>query len=117
MTETTEKPAAPNASDGGSGKGLSTMLLPELKKVAGGLGIKAAGMKKADLVAAIKAAQGGGRPQQERAPRRAAGARLRLRNGVRAPGAKQSDTTLHAGTDPVRRQLALESAEAACRLD
>ena len=36
------------------------MLLPELKQVAGGLGIKATGMKKADLVAAIKAAQSGG---------------------------------------------------------
>jgi len=53
MTETTEKTT--------QGKGLSGMLLPELKQVAGGLGIKAAGMKKADLVAAIKAAQGGGK--------------------------------------------------------
>ena len=66
MTETTETTAAPEATslapkraEGGSGNGLSGMLLPELKKVAGGLGIKATGMKKADLVAAIKAAQGG----------------------------------------------------------
>ena len=50
MTESTET----------ASRGLSSMLLPELKRVAGGLGIKATGMKKADLVAAIKAAQGSG---------------------------------------------------------
>jgi transcription termination factor Rho len=43
-----------------SGGGLTSMLLPELKQVAGGLGIKATGLKKAELVAAIKAAQSGG---------------------------------------------------------
>ena len=53
MTETTETPAGPTRG------GLSSMLLPELKKVAGGLGIKSTGMKKADLIAAIKAAQSG----------------------------------------------------------
>ncbi|MGN6723401.1 MAG: transcription termination factor Rho [Marmoricola sp.] len=35
------------------------MLLPELRQIAGGLGIKTSGMKKAELVSAIKAAQGG----------------------------------------------------------
>ncbi|MFL6157729.1 MAG: Rho termination factor N-terminal domain-containing protein, partial [Marmoricola sp.] len=62
MTETTDTTAAPEATSAGkrASGGLSGMLLPELKQVAGGLGIKAAGMKKADLVAAIKAAQGGG---------------------------------------------------------
>ncbi len=64
MTETTETTAAP-----GSGKGVSAMLLPELKRVAGSLGIKAAGMKKADLVAAIKAAQGGGQGGGKGGPR------------------------------------------------
>ncbi|MCX6397463.1 MAG: transcription termination factor Rho [Propionibacteriales bacterium] len=58
MTETTE--SAPAAKGG-----LSAMLLPELKKVAGGLGIKATGLKKAELVAAIKAAQGGGARRSE----------------------------------------------------
>src|SRR4051795_8071854 len=68
MTETTDTAAAPATA--GSGEvgsaaparksgGLSSMLLPELKQVAAGLGIKATGMKKAELVAAIKAAQGG----------------------------------------------------------
>jgi transcription termination factor Rho len=68
MTETTETSAAPenaasdrvgSAAPARKGGGLSSMLLPELKQVAGGLGIKATGMKKADLVAAIKAAQSG----------------------------------------------------------
>jgi transcription termination factor Rho len=55
MTETTDSTATAPARKAG---GLSTMLLPELKQVAGGLGIKATGMKKAELVAAIRAAQG-----------------------------------------------------------
>lgn len=43
------------------GGGLSSKLLPELKQIAGGLGIKGAGaMKKAQLVEAIRAAQSGG---------------------------------------------------------
>ncbi|HEX4190047.1 MAG TPA: Rho termination factor N-terminal domain-containing protein, partial [Marmoricola sp.] len=60
MTETTDTSAAPAAGTAPkkAGGGLAGMLLPELKKVAGGLGIKATGMKKAELVAAIKAAQG-----------------------------------------------------------
>ena len=38
------------------------MLLPELKQMAGGLGIKGAGgMRKSQLIDAIKAAQSGGR--------------------------------------------------------
>ncbi|MCW2785507.1 MAG: transcription termination factor Rho [Marmoricola sp.] len=62
MTETTETTATPDAKGGPkrAGGGLSGMLLPELKQVAGGLGIKATGMKKAELVAAIKTAQSGG---------------------------------------------------------
>ena len=62
MTDTAE--AAPTAERGGrsssarAGGGLSTKLLPELKQIAGGLGIKGvSGMKKAQLVEAIRAAQ------------------------------------------------------------
>ena len=55
MTETTE--AAPKRR---SGTGLSGMLLPELKQVAAGLGIKGVGgMRKSQLIDAIKAAQSG----------------------------------------------------------
>ncbi len=61
MTETTETaPASGAAASGGRKGGLSAMLLPELKQLAGGLGIKATGMRKGDLIEAIKAAQSGG---------------------------------------------------------
>ena len=65
MTETIE----PTTSDAGSNAaapkkksgGLNTMLLADLKSMAGGLGIRGTGsMKKAQLVEAIKAAQSGG---------------------------------------------------------
>ncbi len=60
MTETIESTSKPK-----SGGGLSAKLLPELKTIASGLGIKTGGMKKADLVAAIKSAQGGGAAKSE----------------------------------------------------
>lgn len=42
-------------------RGLSAMVLPELRSLAGGLGIKgASGMRKGDLISAIKERQGGG---------------------------------------------------------
>ena len=50
MSETSSSPQS----------GLSSMLLPDLKKIASGLGIKGAGaMRKADLIQAINAAQAG----------------------------------------------------------
>ena len=55
MTETLESPNAPAKKASG---GLNSMLLADLKSLAGGLGISGIGsMKKADLVSAIKAAQ------------------------------------------------------------
>ncbi len=60
MSETTETTVATEAARRGSGGGLSGKLLPELKQIAGGLGIKgASAMKKAQLVDAIRAAQSG----------------------------------------------------------
>jgi transcription termination factor Rho len=59
VTETIDTPAAPAASRR-SGGGLSSKLLPELKQIAGGLGIRGvSSMKKAQLVEAIRAAQAG----------------------------------------------------------
>ncbi len=88
MTETIDSSSAPDsaASAGAAGEaaspskkrggGLSSMLLADLKSMASGLGIPGAGsMKKAQLVEAIKARQGGGdrtpsseRPQRDRDP-------------------------------------------------
>lgn len=62
MTETTatNPEAAPTKR---RAAGLEGMLLPELKQMAGGLGIKGAGgMRKSQLIDAIKAVQSGGQP-------------------------------------------------------
>ncbi|MFA6574006.1 MAG: transcription termination factor Rho [Nocardioides sp.] len=63
MTETTESTTdAPEAAAAPKkrGGGLNSLLLADLKSMAGGMGISGAGaMKKAQLVEAIKAAQGG----------------------------------------------------------
>jgi len=61
MTETTETAPAAGASSSGArkGGGLNAMLLPELKQLAGGLGIKATGMRKGALIEAIKSHQSG----------------------------------------------------------
>ena len=61
MTDTTETaPLAATAAGARRGVGLNAMLLPELKQLAGGLGVKASGMRKGALIEAIKAAQSGG---------------------------------------------------------
>jgi len=61
MNQTTETAPATGAGASGARKGgLNAMLLPELKQLAGGLGIKATGMRKGPLIEAIKTAQGGG---------------------------------------------------------
>ena len=78
MTETLEGPdsaerVAAHPGDGATAPkkrsgGLNTMLLADLKAMAGGMGIPGAGsMKKADLVTAIKAAQS--KPKSQDAPR------------------------------------------------
>lgn len=60
-----DKPAAKKRSGG-----LNSMLIADLKSLAGGLGVAGAGsMKKAQLIEAIKVAQGGGgQPAATQAP-------------------------------------------------
>ena len=59
MTDTIEAPAAT-----GKAKGLSAMLLPDLKQLGVSLGLKGTGaMRKSQLIDAIRAAQGGGSSQ------------------------------------------------------
>jgi transcription termination factor Rho len=69
VTDISEQVPATSASAEGGGSAtptrakrasLNTMLLSELQQLAGGMGIATAKLKKSDLVAAIKAAQGGG---------------------------------------------------------
>lgn len=64
----TETPASTDGAPRKRGGGLNAMLIADLKAMASGMGIAGSGsMKKAQLVEAIKAAQGGSRPsgQQE----------------------------------------------------
>ncbi len=84
-----------------SGKGLSGMLLPELKQLASSMGITgASGMRKGDLVAAISAKQSGSgngsaepRQRSERKPREASDA------GAATAGDKPSGSTQTAHAD------------------
>ena len=114
MTETTESldtPAADTADTTGSGKGrarrgegLSSMVLPDLKALAGQLGIRGtSGMRKGDLVAAIAARQNGAgaaAPKQGR-PAQCAGcetSRTSAQNGAApATDAATAGTNGHAG--------------------
>jgi transcription termination factor Rho len=81
-----------------SGKGLSGMLLPELKQLASSMGISgASGMRKGDLVAAISAKQSGSgngsaepRQRSERKPREASDAGA-ANAGDKPSGSTQTD--------------------------
>ena len=100
--------------------GLNAMLLPELKQMAGGLGIKAPGMRKGELIEAIKAAQaaapaaggqgGEHRPARPRTSRRSP-ARTGPRAAGRAAGRPATSRTRPAG--PSRRRRPTRSARAA----
>ncbi len=127
MTDTTE--AAPAT----RGSGLDAMLLPELKKMASSLGIKGTGLRKADLVSAIRVAQGErrqaaaaerasgaseasenthqaeGRPQRQRRPRAA-------REEREAPAEQAAPEASGRGEAPAERE-ASEGDSVAARLD
>ena len=125
MTDTAE--AAPTHESGGraasarGGGGLSTKLLPELKQIAGGLGIKgASAMKKAQLVEAIRAAQSssgqssgqasgqsGGAASQSDQPR-SEGGRSTTRRSTRRSGAPENGSQR---TSPPAEQPTTPSAE------
>lgn len=67
MTESTMTAEATETSSKAAGGGLSTMLLPELKKLASSLGISGAStMRKSELVAAIRDKQSGGGQREVR---------------------------------------------------
>jgi transcription termination factor Rho len=94
VTETTETTPAQPAKR--RAPGLSGMLLPELKQLAGGLGIKSAGgMRKSELVEAIKAAQAG----------RSAGPAEQ--SGTGASAQRSARNTRQASPDPSRATTAV----------
>ncbi|HIT75062.1 MAG TPA: transcription termination factor Rho, partial [Candidatus Avipropionibacterium avicola] len=70
MTTVSEETASSPSSSGTRGRkgtGLDAMLLPELKRLASSMGLKGTtGMRKGDLISAIKSAQGGSRTEGAR---------------------------------------------------
>ena len=87
---TSEAPAASGTTGSARrrGNGLSGMLLPELQRLAGELGISGTGrMRKGDLVAAISARQVGGAGASNGAPAAGSNARPVLAPADGAPAA------------------------------
>ncbi len=117
MTETVESTSAKSADSGASAPkkksgGLNSMLLADLKSMAGGLGIRGAGsMKKAQLVDAIKAAQSGGQSGQQAA---GSGQQAEGRSGGRSGGRAdrgRSEETQESKQEP-KQERAQEQGEA-----
>jgi transcription termination factor Rho len=107
VTEISEAtPATTDAQGAPVGKksgGLNSMLLPELKQLAGGLGIKGAGtMRKGALVDAIKAAQGGGRSST---PERAS-------SSLQASGTSTSSSTSDSNGTPTSPDVSAATSPA-----
>ncbi|MCW2846391.1 MAG: transcription termination factor Rho [Marmoricola sp.] len=98
MTETTETAPAAGASSSGArkGGGLNAMLLPELKQIAGSLGIKATGLRKGALIEAIKSAQGGGQSSNQSSGQ----AKTAARNPETQPRESQPGETQPRETQP-----------------
>ncbi len=105
MTETTESLDTSGPAKSGrarKGEGLSSMVLPDLKALAGQLGIRGtSGMRKGDLVAAIAAKQSTGATSPNKEPRR--GDNSGSDNGGAAVDTTgtQPSTNGHSGGDPV----------------
>ena len=106
MTETTESldTSAPAAKSGRArkGEGLSSMVLPDLKALAGQLGIRGtSGMRKGDLVAAIAAKQdGAGATSPSKETRRGGSSGANGSTSV-ATAETHQGTNGHSGGDPV----------------
>ncbi|GAA0601552.1 transcription termination factor Rho [Kribbella sandramycini] len=114
MTETVEAAgsdaAASPARRRKAGGGLEGMLLPELKQLAGTLGIKGTGaLRKGQLIEAIKAAQTGGAAGGSTGGSRAKATQPTLDESVAAPAAKTAPVKREGGS---RRTRAAAAAEA-----
>jgi transcription termination factor Rho len=119
VTETIESTSTDAPASKKKSGGLNSLLLADLKAMAGGLGIKGAGsMKKAQLVEAIKAAQSEGRSPRQSAPaedsrassrdssRDHAGEASRDASSVEEPAraARHEEQADRAGSRPERRE-------------
>ncbi|GAB3951062.1 transcription termination factor Rho [Kribbella albertanoniae] len=112
MTETVEASSSDAAAGAATrrrkaGGGLEGMLLPELKQLAGTLGIKGTGaLRKGQLIEAIKAAQTGGSS-------RAKATQPTLDEGADAPAKKQAPAKREGGSRRTRAAAAATEAPAA----
>jgi len=121
VTETIDPSSAASGDATGAGSapakkrggGLSSMLLADLKSMAGGLGIPGAGsMKKAQLVEAIKARQSGGdRPTSQERPQRDREQPDRAEPDRTHSDRTQSDRTQSDRTQQNREQSRADRAE------
>ena len=93
------------------GSGLDSMLLPELKKLASSLGIKGTGMRKADLVSAIRDARSQPAPRQERSDAEASGERVQRPRRERAKRSEQAPEQASEQSAPASRQAELPAPE------
>ena len=77
--------------------GLSGMVLAELRQLAGELGIDTSGLRKGDLIAAIKEKQGGAAPQRSRSTKKQAPSEADSAKGsaekTQQPALDESDST------------------------
>ena len=95
---------------------IDSMLLPDLKKVASSLGVKSGGLRKAELVAAIRSAQGGApaasapsQPATDAAPQRT---RRRAGRPEGAPDAAPADRAEAPAARPERTERTDQREEA-----
>ena len=106
MTDTTDTTVdAPSGGASAPAKksgGLSGMLLPELKQLATGLGIKTTGLKKADLVSAIRSAQSGAQGGSQNGSQ--GGANGAARSHDRGPQAEPAPVRQEAASDAAPKQ-------------
>ncbi len=114
MTETTSIAPKVDQKTGRAGAGLSSMLLPELRKVAHDMGLTGvSSMKKSDLVSAISAAQAGGTPPAAtgRVKRSRAGTGETGQQGTSTPPAEspRAEGPAPAGEQPPKADAGAQS--------
>lgn len=112
MTDIAEAQDAPTTESGErrrrKGTGLDAMVLPELKQLAQSLGVKSGGMRKGQLIDAIRAAQSGGSNGGSSGASNGGSSSGQGANGDRRTrntnGARESQPTLDSGAAEQRRE-------------
>ncbi len=107
MTDPTELTVAPDTGDGTARRrSLTSMRLAELQELASGMGISGTGLRKGDLITAIRTSQSGGAPAAAAAARENGGA------ATQADGPSGSEGQGDAGGEMTRTQRRPRRAQA-----